>query len=98
MKFKKQVPYDIMIRPTPNGAFIVEVGCVKVAYASREALLKDLEEYLTNPEEIEAEYNKDMRSTVHIAQGPTMLTKAAMEQMSAAYSQPEPSMSKEVGS
>lgn len=62
MKFKKAIRYDILIRPTPNEGFIVEVGCVKVVYAGWASLIQDLSEYLAEPEKFEKQYNNDIQS------------------------------------
>lgn len=70
MEFKRAIPYRITIDPTINGGFIVEVGCVKVAYASPEALIKDLAEYLKNPVEVEKEYKKSIKSLSQVQVGP----------------------------
>jgi len=60
MKFKRSIPYDILIRPTPNEGFSVKVGCVKVVYSGITKLIQDLKEYLENPEEVEKQYNDDI--------------------------------------
>jgi hypothetical protein len=49
------------IRPVLNG-FIVNIGCQVVVFASREALLKDLAEYLEEPEVVEMRY---MNTALH---------------------------------
>ena len=69
MKFKKAIPYDILIRPTPNEGFIVEVGCVKVVYAGWASLIQDLSEYLAEPEKFEKQYNNDIQSLSKIQMG-----------------------------
>jgi len=58
MKFEKAIPYDILIRATPNGGFEVEVGCVNVVYMSWTNLIRDLSEYFENPKEVEKQYNE----------------------------------------
>ena len=60
MKFKKAIPYDIKIQATPNDGFIVEVGCIKVAYSDWPELIRDLSEYFENPKEVEKQYNDDI--------------------------------------
>ena len=68
MKFNRLIPYDISIRATPNHGFIVDVGCVKLVYTGYTQLIRDLSEYLENPEGVEKQYNMDIRSasTIHI--------------------------------
>lgn len=72
MKFKKSIPYQILIDPTPNNGFIVTCGCVKVAYSNFSSLLADLASYFANPEEIEKQYNVDIAALgrVHIGRMP----------------------------
>jgi len=83
MKFKKQIPYDIMIRPTPNQGFIVEVGCVKVVYSGVSQLVRDLTVYLENPEDVEKQYNKDIvkLDRVHIGPGAPIFSGSALARM-----------------
>ena len=92
MKFKKQVPYEILITPTVNDGFLVKCGCVVAAYANHNDLIMDLREYLEHPVEVEKQYKHDIGSlsTVHMgpgaaafntASGLTMLaSRAAYEQ------------------
>lgn len=72
MKFKRSIPYDILIEPTPNDGFIVKVGCVVAAYSNPTALLRDLGQYLENPEQVEKQYNLDIAKLgrVHIGNRP----------------------------
>lgn len=58
MKFKIAIPYQIIIDATHNGGFIVTVGCARMGYSTKEALLSDLEEYIDNPKFVEDSYNK----------------------------------------
>lgn len=83
MRFEKAIPYDILIRGTPNQGFIVEVGCVKVAYAQAETLLNDLTEYLKYPKEVEKQYNHDISSLgrVHIGPGAPIFSATALSRM-----------------
>lgn len=69
MKFKKSIPYNILIRPTPNQGFIVEVGCVKVVYAGWTNLIQDLTEYFAEPEKVEKQYNKDIQNLSRVQVG-----------------------------
>ena len=69
MKFKKAIPYDILIKATPNQGFVVEVGCVKMVYVGWTNLLRDLTEYFENPEMIEKQYNKDIQSLSRVRVG-----------------------------
>lgn len=77
MNFKKAIPYDIAIRPTPNGGFLVEVGCVKLAYSSAREMVLDLEEYLDDPEKVEIRYNMDIKALgrVHIRTIPDIIVR-----------------------
>lgn len=70
MKFKRSIPYQILIDPTPNGGFIVTVGCVKVVYSDPTALLRDLTAYLQNPEDVEKQYNLDIGKLDRVHIGP----------------------------
>ena len=70
MKFKKEIPYDILIKPTPNQGFIVEVGCVKVVYAGWTNLIQALTEYLSDPEGVEKQYKHDIDSLSRVQIGP----------------------------
>ena len=72
MKFKNSIPYDILIRPTPNNAFIVEVGCVKLAYTGITTLIHDLTEYLENPGDVEKQYKDDIAKLDTIHLGPIL--------------------------
>ena len=72
MKFKKSIPYDILIRPTPNQGFIVEVGCVTTVYVGWTNLLRDLTEYFENPEAIEKQYKHDIDSLGGVHLGPIL--------------------------
>ena len=69
MKFKKLIPYDILIRPTPNQGFIVEVGCVKVVYTNKRKMFDDLVDYIDEPEKIEKQYNDEIAKLgrIHIS-------------------------------
>ena len=64
MIFKKKIPYNILIRPTPNDGFIVEVGCAKFAYAGNEQLIRDLTAYFENPEAVEKQYDDFLKNTI----------------------------------
>ena len=68
MKFSRSIPYDILIRATPNHGFIVEVGCAKFVYTGYTQLIRDLTEYFENPEAVEMRYNMDIQkpSSIHI--------------------------------
>lgn len=72
MKFKRSIPYKILIDPTPNGGFIVTIGCVKFAYAGHNQLFRDLAAYLENPEDFEKQYHHDISALdrVHIGNVP----------------------------
>ena len=72
MKFKRSIPYQILIDPTPNGGFIVTVGCAKFPYHGYTQLIRDLTEYLENPVDVEKQYNMDIArlGRVHIGTVP----------------------------
>lgn len=57
MEFGKAINFDVIIRPSNNNGFIVEVGCGRFVYQSKNILLADLEEYLSNPKAIEKQYD-----------------------------------------
>lgn len=68
MKFKKVLKNDIVISSSHNNGFIVKIGCCTLAYGCADDLLRDLKDYLENPESIEKEYNKYIRSIDVVAQ------------------------------
>jgi len=86
MKFKKQVPYEILITPTVNDGFLVKCGCVVAVYANHNDLIRDLREYLENPVEVQKQYNHDIAalSTVHVGTGPMLWGTRANMAMEAA--------------
>jgi len=62
VKFKRTLPFDVLISGAANGGYVVRVGCCTMCYgqakAEREALLRDLSQYLLQPiETIEAYEN-----------------------------------------
>jgi hypothetical protein len=63
MKRVRVIPHDVMISPSDNGWFIVQVGYVRLAYTSRTDLLQDLGEYLDNPEEVLKDWATDIPET-----------------------------------
>jgi len=86
MKFKKSIPYEITITPTPNEGFILKVGCVTVVYAGWTNLIQDLTEYFAEPEKVEKQYNEDIQSLSRVQIGtygpsmPTLMNEAAIRQ------------------
>ena len=48
---------DITIRKRFNG-FEVEVGCKTLVFETKTKMMKELSRYITNPDEVEAEYMK----------------------------------------
>jgi len=58
MEFVSIAMRTIEIRTTANAGYIVQVGCSQFAYTDKEALLKDLGEYIRDPQKVEEEYNK----------------------------------------
>ncbi len=45
-----KIPYTIQIDGTDNGGFIVQVGCRRLTFTSRESLVDALREYLGDPQ------------------------------------------------
>ena len=60
MKFKMAIPYRIEISASENEGFIVQVGCSRLCYTDKKLLLRDLEEYLNDPEKVEKLRNEDL--------------------------------------
>ena len=58
MNFGRVINHSIVIKPSANNGFSVEVGCCCVVYIDKIALIADLEEFLDNPKETETKYNK----------------------------------------
>ena len=60
MKFKKLIPHEIKITPLVNESLLVKIGCAMLVYGKNDMkqMLKDLQEYLDDPKEIEQEYRK----------------------------------------
>ena len=60
MKFKKLIPHEIKITPLANESLLVKIGCATLAYGKNDMkqMLKDLQEYLEIPKEVEQEYRK----------------------------------------
>ena len=52
METRRPFNYEITIRPVAGG-MIVFAGCFTKVYTNEISLLKDLEEYLNNPEKVE---------------------------------------------
>ena len=53
-----KIPYTIQIDGTDNGGFIVQVGCRRLTFTSRESLVDALREYLGNPQGVAERYAK----------------------------------------
>jgi hypothetical protein len=58
MKFGKAINHEIRITPTNNNGFIAKVGCATFCYSDKESLLKDFDEFLSDPMKLEKEYNE----------------------------------------
>ena len=56
MKLRKRIERDIVIKPSANNGFIVEVGCVKLSYSDHYQMCRELAEYLSNPKKYEKAY------------------------------------------
>jgi hypothetical protein len=66
MKFGKAINYIITITPTINKGFIAKVGCAIFCYSDAGALLKDLDEFLSDPIKLEKEYNEKTNGDVPV--------------------------------
>jgi len=53
---KRRIKYKIIIEASANNGFLVTVGCANLVYTTVEELLRDLKQYLIDPEMIEKEY------------------------------------------
>jgi len=84
MKFKRSIPYQISIDPTPNGGFICKVGCATLAYAGYTKLIRDLTEYFENPVDVEKQYNDDVSKLgrVHIGSAAPIFSSTGLTRMS----------------
>jgi len=58
MELGKVIKCTITIEPSSNNGFIVKIGCGKFVAQDKDVLLKDLSEYLKNPEAWEMRYNE----------------------------------------
>ena len=57
MEFGKAINHIITITPTNNNGFIAKVGCGTFCYSDKESLLKDFDEFLSDPIKLEKKYN-----------------------------------------
>ena len=57
INFSKKMQSSIYITSSHNDGFIIECGCAKLVYTDVDELIKDLNDYLKNPEEVETAYN-----------------------------------------
>ena len=69
MEFKQAVPHAVMIRPTMNQGFLVEVGCAHFAFGDTDTLLEALKEYLEDPEAVVKAYNDVHKSIRGVSEG-----------------------------
>ena len=53
MKLGKAINYEILIKPTSNQGFIVQVGCKQFCFEGRNNLIRALNKYLQDPEQLE---------------------------------------------
>ena len=58
MEFGRVIRYSILIEPTYNKGFIVQVGCGKFVFSNKEDLKEAFNEYIDNPKELEERYDK----------------------------------------
>ena len=63
MNFGKVFEHEIVIQPSSNNGFVVRVGCGLFVYNSLRSMLKDLREYLSDPQKFEKEYNESLNLT-----------------------------------
>jgi len=57
MLFKKAIPFDIIIKPSANEGFIVQVGCCTAVYQDPKELIENLEEFLLSPDSVTKQYS-----------------------------------------
>lgn len=69
MEFKKAIPYQISITASANNCYMVECGCVKLAFTEPKALTNALLEYLKDPEKAEKEYNEAFKQDSPVPTG-----------------------------
>lgn len=81
MELGRLINHDIIIRPSDNKGFIINVGCGKFTANNESMLLNCLGAYLSDPEKKEKEYNEKIcsepavtRSTPSDIPGPTPRT------------------------
>lgn len=61
----------VVIAPVLNG-YIVTIGCQKVVFNNRARMLDELNEYLKNPEAVEARYREEaINAKYTLADDPT---------------------------
>ena len=53
-----KIPYTIQIDGTDNGGFIVQVGCRRLTFRSKESLVDALRGYLGDPQGVTERYAK----------------------------------------
>ena len=58
MEFNKIINRVIEIEASANGGFKMDIGCCMLVYTDIANLLRDLEQYLEDPEGVAAVYNK----------------------------------------
>lgn len=73
MEFASNPMRQIEIRTTANGGYLVHVGCTYFAYEDKEKLIKDLSEYIRDPEAVEKEYNKHHKAYDEVERAPRSL-------------------------
>ena len=49
-------PYPLVITPTDNGGYIVQVGCKMLVFADTPSMIGELQRYLLSPEAVGNEY------------------------------------------
>ena len=57
MNFKKALQHEIKIKASDNNGYIVTIGCGEYVYSNPNDLIKDLKEYLKDPEKMEKKYH-----------------------------------------
>ena len=61
MDIGQVIKYNVVIQPTSNYGFVVDVGCGKFAFESKKSLIEAFSDFLDHPQDAENEYNKIAR-------------------------------------
>jgi len=77
MEFGREIKYAILIEPTDNKGFNVQVGCGKFAFSNKKDLKEAFDEFIDDPEGFEKKYNKT--KTCDVIEGPREVTVGVTE-------------------